>query len=140
MSSLLLQSAGEFIHHHFLQLPMSTASNQRKGKMKQEQQYPWSITISSLLCLQSAPSFICSLSGWEEPLLRLQICDSSRHKPGIHCVLAAVPQKTTVYEIQLNIYERQAFEDMTNVALIYLRAHLCSLKWGKITLESCTTY
>ena len=92
MSSLLLQAAKEFIHHHFFQLPTNTASNQGKGKQKQEQ-CPWSISGSSLLCLKSAPSLICSLSGWEEPQLRLQICDSSRHKPGIHCILAAVPQQ-----------------------------------------------
>lgn len=65
--------------------------------MKQEEQHPWSITVSSLLCQQSAPSFICSLSGWEEPLLKLQICDSSWHNPGIHRVLAAVPQPDTVH-------------------------------------------
>lgn len=69
VSSLLLQSAGELIHHHcFLQLPIS---NQRKGKTQKEQQHPWSTAGSSLPCLQSAPSFICSFAGWDEPLLRL---------------------------------------------------------------------
>lgn len=61
--------------------------------MRQEQQYPRSISAASLLCLQSAPKFICSHSGWEEILFRPQICDSSRHNTGICCVLAAVPQE-----------------------------------------------
>lgn len=123
---VLPQSGTDFIHYHYFpQLPSTTVKNQIKGK-KNKIVIPTEY-ISSLFCLHSAPSFICSFSGLEEPLLRLQVRDSSRHKPGTHCILAAVPRGLFT--------EREAFQGMTTVALLHLRVPLSSLQQCYIALQ-----